>query len=92
MRNFKIPYEFEHEEIWFWGLSLRQIIYVLSTLLIFPFLFLPLNIIAKIFFSLFWIAFAVSAAFVKVGKLFFDKFLIVFFKYFFKQKRYKYVR
>lgn len=87
-----MPYEFPHEEIWFWGMSLRQIIYVVSAVLMLFILFIPIYWILKLFLFLIIDMLLLMCAFLKINNLYFDKYLIVLFNYITRKKEFKYER
>ena len=87
MNIYKVPFDFTHEEKVFGGyLSLRQMIYIIASIMTFGLLFLKIAVILKIimFFSL--IAIFMTFAFLKIGNVYFDKYFWNILKYIFRKK------
>jgi len=93
MRVYKIPFEFKHENTILGPFSVRQFGYLLSNFLLLGlFSILPLNIFVKIFTGGIWFVLSVLFAFLKIGNMYFDKFVLVYIRYLKKPKIYHYTR
>ncbi len=88
MSVYKVPFEFTHEEKIFGGyLSLRQMLYMIFSVISIGILFLPVvPMIIK--FILFFIIFATLMAFAfwKIGNNYADKYFLNILKYIFRKK------
>jgi hypothetical protein len=94
MRVYKIPFEFRHENTMLGPLSVRQFGYLLSNFLVIGFFaVIPLKMLfVKILFSVVWLVLTMLFAFLKIGNMYFDKFVLVYIRYLKKPKVYYYTR
>lgn len=94
MGVYRVPYDFSHEEKVFGGyLSLRQMLYVILSVLSLGILFIPvLPIILKV--VLFFIIFItfMTFAFLKIGSGYADKYFLKIVKFIFRKKIYIFER
>lgn len=93
MRIFKVPFDIKREEKIFGGyLSLRQVTYLMlaaSSLAIFA---TPLLMFLKLILVTLIATFFLLCTFLKIGEQNFDKFFFYAIKYFFRRKKFVYVR
>ncbi|WP_074592024.1 PrgI family mobile element protein [Thermoanaerobacter thermohydrosulfuricus] len=93
MRVYKIPFEFKHENTMLGPISVRQTFYIVSNFLLFGFLsILPIGWGIKTFLIVPWLVLSMLFAFLRVANMYFDKFLLVYIKFFLKPKRYHYTK
>lgn len=87
MGLYKVPFDFTHEEKVFGGyLSLRQMLYLIASVISIGILFLHIPIIVKTlaFFSI--VAILLTFAFLKIGNIYADKYFFNIIKYIFRRK------
>ncbi|HHY80831.1 MAG TPA: hypothetical protein GX516_11005 [Thermoanaerobacter sp.] len=89
-----MPFEFRHENTILGPLSVRQFGYLLSNFLVIGFFaVIPLKMLfVKILFSVVWLVLTMLFAFLKIGNMYFDKFVLVYIGYLKKPKVYYYTR
>ena len=93
MSIYRVPFEFYHEEKVFGGyVSLRQMLYLILAISSGAILFIPINMIIKLFLFLIIFITFLTFAFLKVGPIYADKLFISLVKYLFRKKRYIYER
>lgn len=85
---YKVPYDFSHEEKVFGGyLSIRQMIYVIASIISLGILFIPkIPMLLKIVLVLIIISSFMTFAFLKIGSGYADKSFINIVKYIFRKK------
>lgn len=93
MKLYKIPFDVKHEEKIFGGyLSLRQVLYLLLTILAGSVFFINIQVVLKLtIFSFFAIVF-LSFAFIRIHETRLDKYVVDIVKYMFRKKRYQFLR
>lgn len=93
MKLYKIPFDVKHEEKIFGGyLSLRQVLYLLLTILAGGIFFINIQVVLKLtIFSFFAIIF-LSFAFIKIHETRLDIYVVNIIKYLFRKKKYQFLR
>lgn len=88
MSAYKVPFSFEHEEKVFGGyLSLRQMLYMIISVISIGILFLPfLPIALKVILFLLAISIFMAFAFLKIGTNYADQYFLNIVKYIFRKK------
>lgn len=88
MSVYKVPFQFEHEEKMFGGyLSLRQMLYVLFSVVSIGILFIHgLPIMLKLILFLITFGMLMTFAFLKIGNIYADKYFINIIKFIFRKK------
>ena len=83
-----MPYDFSHEEKVFGGyLSLRQMLYVIGSVISFGILFIPvIPIILKLILFLIVFIACIAFAFLKIGSGYADRYFFNIVKYIFRKK------
>ena len=93
MQIYKIPYNFVHEEKVFGGyLSLRQMLYVITSVISVGVLFFHISMIFKVIIFLSFVSIFMTFAFVKIGNTYTDKYFINILKYIFRKKKFIFER
>ena len=81
MGLYKVPFDFTHEEKVFGGyLSLRQMLYLIASVISIGILFLNIPIVIKTIMFLFSIAIFMTFAFFKTGNIYADKYFFNIFE------------
>ena len=89
MNLYKVPFQLEHEEKVFGGyLSLRQMLYLIISVISIGILFVHIPLIIKTIIFLVIVSVFMVFAFVKVGNMYADKYFVDILKYVFKKKIY----
>jgi len=90
LRNFSIPFEFEHEEKLFWGMSARQLVYLGIFVATFFFcITVPLfSWIVRALTVLLVLIGCSLCAFLKVDGVYFDKFVMIYFTHRSRNKKF----
>lgn len=85
---YKVPYDFSHEEKVFGGyLSMRQMVYVVISIISLGILFIPkIPMMLKLFSIILEITILMIFAFVKVGSSYADKYFLNIVKFIFRKK------
>lgn len=87
MSLYKVPFDFAHEEKVFGGyLSLRQMLYLIASVISVGILFLHISIVVKTLVFLSTIAILLTFAFLKIGNIYADKYFFNIIKYIFRRK------
>lgn len=87
MGLYKVPFDFTHEEKVFGGyLSLRQMLYLIASVISIGILFLHIPIIVKTLTILSIVAILLTFAFLKTGNIYADKYFFNIIKYIFRRK------
>lgn len=87
MGLYKVPFDFTHEEKVFGGyLSLRQMLYLIISVISIGILFLNIPIMAKTIIFIFCIAIFMTFAFLKIGNIYADKYFFNILKYIFRKR------
>lgn len=87
MGLYKVPFDFTHEEKVFGGyLSLRQMLYLIASVISIGILFLHIPIIVKTLTFLSIVAILLAFAFLKIGNIYADKYFFNIIKYIFRRK------
>ena len=87
MGLYKVPFSFTHEEKVFGGyLSLRQMLYLIISVISVGILFLNISIIIKTILFLFSISICMIFAFLKTGNIYADKYFFNILKYLLRRK------
>ncbi len=87
MGLYKVPFSFTHEEKVFGGyLSLRQMLYLIISVISVGILFLNISIIIKTILFLFSISICMIFAFLKIGNIYADKYFFNILKYLLRRK------
>ena len=87
MSLYKVPFDFAHEEKVFGGyLSLRQMLYLIASVISVGILFLHIPIVAKTLVFLSTVAILLTFAFLKIGNIYADKYFFNIIKYIFRRK------
>lgn len=87
MGLYKVPFDFTHEEKVFGGyLSLRQMLYLIASVISIGILFLHIPIIVKTLTFLSIVAILLTFAFLKIGNIYADKYFFNIIKYIFRRK------
>lgn len=87
MSLYKVPFDFAHEEKVFGGyLSLRQMLYLIASVISVGILFLHIPIVVKILVFLSTVAILLTFAFLKIGNIYADKYFFNIIKYIFRRK------
>lgn len=94
MSSYKVPFDFTHEEKVFGGyLSLRQMLYMIFSVISIGILFLPvLQITLKVILFLLVFGIFMTFAFLKIGTTYADKYFLNIVKYIFRKKIFIYER
>ncbi|WP_073344589.1 PrgI family protein [Caldanaerobius fijiensis] len=92
IRLFTVPFEFPHEEKLFWNMSGRQLGYAGAALLVAGVFITRLSVSVKLLVFIPSVIILAMCAFLKIGNMYFDRFMIVFLKYCFRKKKYIYGR
>ena len=94
MSSYKVPIDFTHEEKVFGGyLSLRQMLYMIFSVISIGILFLPvLPITLKVILFLLVFGIFMTFAFLKIGTTYADKYFLNIVKYIFRKKIFIYER
>lgn len=87
MSLYKVPFDFAHEEKVFGGyLSLRQMLYLIASVISVGILFLHIPIVVKTLVFLCTVAILLTFAFLKIGNIYADKYFFNIIKYIFRRK------
>lgn len=87
MSLYKVPFDFAHEEKVFGGyLSLRQMLYLIASVISVGILFLHIPIVVKTLVFLSTVAILSTFAFLKIGNIYADKYFFNIIKYIFRRK------
>lgn len=87
MSLYKVPFDFAHEEKVFGGyLSLRQMLYLIASVISVGILFLHISIVVKTLVFLSTVAILLTFAFLKIGNIYADKYFFNIIKYIFRRK------
>lgn len=87
MSLYKVPFDFAHEEKVFGGyLSLRQMLYLIASVISVGILFLHIPIVVKTLVFLSTVATLLTFAFLKIGNIYADKYFFNIIKYIFRRK------
>ena len=87
MSLYKVPFDFAHEEKVFGGyLSLRQLLYLIASVISVGILFLHIPIVVKTLVFLSTVAILLTFAFLKIGNIYADKYFFNIIKYIFRRK------
>lgn len=87
MSLYKVPFDFTHEEKVFGGyLSLRQMLYMIASVVSVGILFIHIPIMAKTIIFLSIVAMFVTFAFLKIGNIYADKYFFNILKYVCRKK------
>lgn len=87
MSLYKVPFDFAHEEKVFGGyLSLRQMLYLIASVISVGILFLHISIVVKTLVFLSSVAILLTFAFLKIGNIYADKYFFNIIKYIFRRK------
>ncbi len=87
MSLYKVPFDFAHEEKVFGGyLSLRQMLYLIASVISVGILFLHIPIVVKTLVFLSTVAILLTFAFLKIGNIYADKYFFNIIKYIFRRK------
>ena len=87
MSLYKVPFDFAHEEKVFGGyLSLRQMLYLIASVISVGILFLNIPIVVKTLVFLSTVAILLTFAFLKIGNIYADKYFFNIIKYIFRRK------
>lgn len=93
MSLYKVPFDFTHEEKVFGGyLSLRQMLYVIASVISVGVLFFHISMIFKVIIFLSFVSIFMTFAFVKIGNTYTDKYFINILKYIFRKKKFIFER
>ena len=91
MSLYKVPFDFTHEEKVFGGyLSLRQMLYVIASVISVGVLFFHISMIFKVIIFLSFVS--ITFAFVKIGNTYADKYFLNILKYIFRKKKFIFER
>lgn len=86
---YKVPFDFRHEEKIFGGyLSLRQMLYLILSIISIGILFTPIPITLKTIVFFIIVGIFLAFAFLKIGNIYADKYCFNVMKYIFKKKIY----
>ena len=87
MGLYKVPFDFTHEEKVFGGyLSLRQMLYLIISVISIGILFLDISMLIKTFIFMLIVAILITFAFLKIGNTYADKYFYNILKYIFRKK------
>lgn len=87
MSLYKVPFDFTHEEKVFGGyLSLRQMLYMIASVISVGILFIHISIMVKTIMFISIIAIFMTFAFAKIGNIYADKYFFNILKYIFRKK------
>jgi len=87
MSLYKVPFDFTHEEKVFGGyLSLRQMLYLIFSVISIGILFLNISISVKTIIFLTVVSILITFAFVKIGNIYADKYFFNILKYIFRKR------
>lgn len=87
MSMYKVPFDFIHEEKVFGGyVSLRQMIYIIMSILSIGILFLHISVLIKIIMFLLIFIILTLFAFLKIGNIYMDKYFLNIMKYLLRKK------
>ncbi len=93
MSLYKVPFDFTHEEKVFGGyLSLRQMLYVIASVISVGILFFHISIMLKMLIFLSLVAIFMTFAFLKIGNTYADKYFLNILKYIFRKKKFIFER
>ena len=93
MSLYKVPFDFTPEEKVFGGyLSLRQMLYVIASVISVGVLFFHISMIFKVIIFLSFVSIFMTFAFVKIGNTYTDKYFINILKYIFRKKKFIFER
>ena len=93
MSVYKVPFDFTHEEKVFGGyLSLRQMLYLILSVISVGVLFIRISMTLKIIIYCFIVATLMIFAFLKIGNIYADKYFLNIVKYMFRRKRFIFER
>ena len=93
MGLYKVPFSFTHEEKVFGGyLSLRQMLYLIISVISVGIFFLKMSIVIKTIIFLLSISIFMTFAFLKIGNIYADKYFFNILKYLFRKKIFIYER
>ena len=93
MSLYKVPFDFAHEEKVFGGyLSLRQMLYLIASVISVGILFLHIPIVVKTLVFLSTVAILLTFAFLKIGNIYADKYFFNIIKYIFRRKIFMFER
>lgn len=93
MSLYKVPFDFTHEEKVFGGyLSLRQMLYVIASVISVGVLFFHILMIFKVIIFLSFVSIFMTFAFVKIGNTYTDKYFLNILKYIFRKKKFIFER
>lgn len=86
---YKVPFDFNHEEKIFGGyISLRQMLYLLTSIISVGILFLHMPMTLKVVIFISVVSLFLTFAFVKIGNIYADKYFFNVMKYVFRKKIY----
>ena len=87
MSLYKVPFDFTHEEKVFGGyLSLRQMLYLIFSVISLGILFIPIPALIKVIIFLIIITTFLTFAFVKIGNIYADKYFLNILKFILRKK------
>lgn len=87
MGMYKVPFDFAHEEKVFGGyLSLRQMLYLIASVISVGILFLHILIVVKTLVFLSTVIILLTFAFLKIGNIYADKYFFNIIRYIFRRK------
>lgn len=93
MSLYKVPFDFTHEEKVFGGyLSLRQMLYVIASVISVGVLFFHISMIFKTMMFLSFSSIFMTFAFLKIGNTYADKYFLNILKYIFRKKKFIFER
>lgn len=93
MSLYKVPFDFTHEEKVFGGyLSLRQMLYVIASVISVGVLFFHISMIFKVIIFLSFVSIFMTFAFLKIGNTYADKYFLNILKYIFRKKKFIFER
>lgn len=89
MSLYKVPFDFSHEEKVFGGyLSLRQMLYLIATVISVGIMFAHIPLTIKAIMFLIIVSIFMVFAFVKIGNTYADKYFVDILRYVFRKKIY----
>jgi len=89
MSLYKVPFDFSHEEKVFGGyLSLRQMLYLIATVISVGIMFAHIPLTIKAIMFLIIVSIFMVFAFVKIGNTYVDKYFVDILRYVFRKKIY----
>lgn len=93
MSLYKVPFDFTHEEKVFGGyLSLRQMLYVIASVISIGILFSHISMILKTMIFLVFSSTFMTFAFLRIGNTYADKYFVNILKYIFRKKKFIFER